>query len=151
MSKHEAAIKVGAPGLFGGEEIVAAVVASPRGSGTAGAVGAAGVIGSTWSGKHSGAATGAGLVVERNCGLVLTPTRLGTVRLAISFTGAVKEVKELLSSLPISEIASIDVKRLAAGAVITVVANGNEFKLEGKADGAKNLADAFARMKLLAG
>lgn len=148
MSKHEDAIRAGAARLIGGEEIIAAVVASPRGSQTAAAGGVIpGLIGSSKVGKQAQGATAAGLVVERNSGLVLTPTRLVTVRLSISFTGAVKEVKEVLGSLPISQIHSLEAKRLGAAGVITVVANGNEFKLEAKPGGANDLAEAFARAK----
>jgi hypothetical protein len=54
MSKHEDSIKQGASGfLESGEEIVAALVVSPRGSTTALAGGVAvGEIGARWSGKN---------------------------------------------------------------------------------------------------
>jgi hypothetical protein len=151
VSKHEDAIKAGAAGLLDGEEILAAMVASPRGSTTAGMGGAAGLIGSGAAGKQGKGAASAGLVVQRNSGLVLTPTRLVTFALAISFVGAVKEVKEMLSSLPLTEIDSLEAKRMGAAGVITVSANGSEFKLEGKAPGAQDFAAAFARAKAAAG
>jgi hypothetical protein len=147
MAKHEDAIRAGAAGLLGGEAILAAVVASPRGSQTALTGGASGMIGSNKVGKQVRGATEAGLVVERNTGLVLTPTRLVTVRLAISLMGAVKEVKEVLGSLPLGEIESLEVKRMGAAGVLTVVANGSEFKLEAKAGPAKDFAEAFAQAK----
>ena len=54
MSKHEDSIRAGAQDLLEpGEEIVAALVVSPRGSGTAMAGGlAVGEIGARWSGKN---------------------------------------------------------------------------------------------------
>ena len=109
--------------------------------------GAAGIIGGNKVGKHGEGAAAAGLVVERNSGLVLTPTRLLTFRLGISFTGAVKDVKELLSALPLSEVTSFEVSRMGAAGVLKVAANGSEFKLEAKAGPAKQLAAAFEQAK----
>lgn len=81
MSKHEEAIRQGARDLLEpGEEILSALVVSPRGSNTAIAGGlAAGEIGARWSNKNRGAAEDAGLVVKRSCGLALTDRRLLTV------------------------------------------------------------------------
>jgi hypothetical protein len=144
MANHEEAITVGAsPFLEAGEVVLAALVASPRGSTTAQMGGAAGLIGGGKAGKQGEGAASGGLVVERNSGLVLTPTRLLTLRLAISFTGGVKEVKEQLGSLPLSEVTSLEVSRMGAAGVIKVAANGSEFKLEAKAGPAKQLAAAF--------
>ncbi len=144
MANHEEAIKAGAaPFLDPGEAILAAMVASPRGSTTAQMGGAAGLIGGGKAGKQGQGAAEAGLVLERNSGLVLTPTRLVTLRLGISFTGSVKEVKELLSSLPLSEVTSLEASRMGAAGVIKVAANGSEFKMEAKAGPAKQFAAAF--------
>jgi hypothetical protein len=144
MANHEEAIKAGAAQyLEPGEVVLAAMVASPRGSTTAQMGGAAGIIGGTKAGKQGQGAAEAGLVVERNSGLVLTPTRLLTLRLGISFTGSVKEVKEQLSSLPLSEVTSLEASRMGAAGVIKVAANGSEFKLEAKAGPAKQFAAAF--------
>jgi hypothetical protein len=148
MTNHEEAIKSGAvPFLQPSELVLAAMVASPRGSTTAQMGGAAGIIGGTKAGRQGQGATAAGLVVERNSGLVLTPTRLLTLRLGISFTGAVKEVKELLGALPLSDVTSLEVSRMGAAGVIKVAANGSEFKLEAKAGPAKQFAAAFAQAK----
>jgi hypothetical protein len=144
MSNHEEAIRSGvAPFLEPGEVVLAALVASPRGSTTAQMGGAAGMIGGSKVGKQGQGAASAGLVLERNSGVVLTPTRLLTFRLGISFTGAVKEVKEPLGSVPLSEITSLEASRMGAAGVIKVAANGSEFKLEAKAGPAKQLAAAF--------
>jgi hypothetical protein len=148
MANHEDAIREGAPPhLEPGEEILAAMVASPRGSTTAAMGGAAGIIGGTKAGGQVGAAAGAGLAVGRNSGLVLTPTRVVTLQLAISMMGSVKEVKGLLGSMPLAEIDSVDFKRMGAAGVLTVGAGGGEFKLEAKAGPAKDFAEAFARAK----
>jgi hypothetical protein len=143
MANHEEAITSGAaPFLEPGEVVLAAMVASPRGSTTAQMGGAAGLIGGGKVGKQGEGAAAAGLVVERNTGLVLTPTRLVTLRLGISLMGAVKEVKELLGALPLSEVTSFEVNRMGAAGVIKVAANGSEFKLEAKAGPAKQFAAA---------
>jgi hypothetical protein len=148
MSNHEEAIKAGAAQfLEPGEQVLAALVASPRGSTTGGAGGAAGLIGGQWSGKNASGAKAAGLVVKRSCGLALTPTRVVTFDLGISMMGAVKDVKELLSAVPLSEIESVEGKRFGAGGVITVNAQSGTFKLECKAPAAKEFAEAFSRAK----
>jgi hypothetical protein len=143
VANHEEAIRAGAPPfLEPGEEILAAIVASPRGSTTAAMGGAAGIIGGTKAGSHVKGAGEGGLVVERNTGLVLTPTRLVTLRLKISMTGSVKEVKELLGTLPLSEVTSFEVSRMGAAGVMKVAANGAEFKLEAKGGAAKQFGAA---------
>ena len=149
MSNHEEAIRAGAASLLEpGEQVLAALVASPRGSTTAGAGGAAaGLIGGQWSGKNASGAEAAGLVVTRSCGVVLTPTRVVTLDLGISMMGAVKDVKEVMSSVPLAEIESVESKRLGAAGVITVTAKGGTFKLEAKAPAAKQFAEAFQQAK----
>src|SRR5262252_1735959 len=103
MSKHEDSIMEGAQTMLSpGEQILSALVVSPRGSNTAIAGGlAAGEIGRRWSNKHRGAAESVGLVVKRSSGLALTNQRLLTFDLAISFSGAVKEVNGMLSEVPL--------------------------------------------------
>ena len=148
MANHEEAIRSGAaPFLEPGEVVLAAMVASPRGSTTAQMGGAAGLIGGGKAGKQAGGASEAGLVVERNTGLVLTPNRLLALRLGISFTGSVKEVKEVLGSLPLSDVTSLEASRMGAAGVVKVEANGTEFKLEAKAGPAKQFAAAFEQAR----
>jgi hypothetical protein len=144
MSNHEEAVTAGAtPFLEAGEQVLAALVASPRGSTLQAMGGTVGLIGGGKATKQGQGAAAGGLAVERNSGIVLTPTRLLSLRLAISFTGSVKEVKDLLGELPLAEVTSLDVSRMGAVGVIKVVANGFEFKLEAKAGPAKQLAAAF--------
>ncbi len=148
MANHEEAIRSGAaPFLEPGEVVLAAMVASPRGSTTAQMGGAAGLIGGSKAGKQAEGASAAGLVVERNSGLVLTPTRLLSLRLGISFTGSVKEVKELLGAMPLAEVSSLEASRMGAAGVVKVEANGAEFKLEAKAGPAKQFAAAFEQAR----
>jgi hypothetical protein len=145
MSKHEDSIRAGAEGLLApGEEIAAALVVSPRGSGTSVAPGlAASEIGHRWAKKHRGAAEDAGLVVHRNCGLALTDRRVVTLDVGSSFTGGVKEVKGLLSEVPIEMVESMKSK----WNVLTVGAGGGEFKLECKPPAAKAMVKAFDSVK----
>jgi hypothetical protein len=148
MSKHEDSIREGAQDLLEpGEEIVAALVVSPRGSGTAMAGGvAAGEIGARWSGKNVREAEDVGLAVKRNSGLTLTNRRLLTLELAISLTGGIKEVKGLLSDLPLESVDAMKSK----WNVLTVSAGGGEFKLECKPPAAKAMVKAFEAGKATA-
>lgn len=145
MSKTEDSIRAGAQGLLRpGEQILSALVVSPRGSSTAAAAGLGpSEIGRRWSGKNKAAAESAGLVVQRSSGLALTNERLLTMDLAISFTGGVKEVKGLLSELPIDQVDEIRSK----WNVLTVRTGEAQFKLECKPPAAKAIASAFDAAK----
>jgi hypothetical protein len=130
MSKHENSIADGAAALLApGEEIVSALVVSPRGSSTAAAPGLApSEIGRRWSNKNKDAAERVGLVVTRSSGLALTNRRLLTLDLAISLTGSIKQVKELLSEVPLERVDEIT----SRWNVLTICAGGAQFKLECK-------------------
>jgi hypothetical protein len=147
MSKHQDSITEGAAGLLlPDEEVISALVVSPRGSSTAAAPGlAAGEIGRRWSNRNKDAARDVGLVVKRSSGLVLTSRRLVTLDLAISMTGGIKEVKDLLSEVPLDQVDEIKSK----WNVLTISAGGVQFKLECKPPAAKELARAFAATKSL--
>lgn len=148
MSKHQDSIAEGAASLLlPDEEIVSALVVSPRGSSTAAAPGlAAGEIGRRWSNKNKDAARDVGLVVKRSSGLALTNRRLVTFDLAISMTGGIKQVKDLLSEVPLDQVDEIKSK----WNVLTISAGGAQFKLECKPPAAKALATAFAATKTAA-
>src|ERR1700709_1062196 len=106
MSKHEDSIAEGTKDLLGpGEEIVSALVVSPRGSTTASVGGIApSEIGRRWSNKNRSAAAETGLVVKRSSGLALTNRRLISLDLAITLTGGIKEVKGMLSEVPLDQV-----------------------------------------------
>jgi hypothetical protein len=148
MSKHEDSIREGAQGLLApGEEIVAALVVSPRGSNTAMVGGlAAGEIGARWSRKNRGAAEDVGLVLERNCGLALTDRRLLTLDIAIGLTGGIKEVKDILGELPLDRVDEMKSKWNA----LTISAGETQFKLECKPPAAKAMVKAFDATKAAA-
>jgi hypothetical protein len=145
MSKHETSIVDGAAALLApGEEIISALVVSPRGSSTAAAPGLApSEIGRRWSNKNTDAAERVGLSVKRSSGLALTNRRLVIVDLAISLTGSIKQVKELLSQVPVDQVDEIK----SRWNVLTICAGGAQFKLECKPPAAKAFARAFADTK----
>ena len=106
MSKHEDSIVERCRALLlPSEEIVSALVVSPRGSSTAAAPGLApGEIGRRWSNRNKAAAEQVGLIVKRSSGLALTNRRLLTLGLTISLTGGIKEVNGILSELPLEQV-----------------------------------------------
>ena len=148
MSKHEDSIAAGASRLLlADEKIVSALVVSPRGSSTAAAPGLApSEIGHLWSNKNKKAAEHAGLVVKRSSGLALTNQRLLTVDLAISMTGGIKEVKGILSEVPLEQVDEIK----SRWNVLTISVGRAQFKLECSPRAAKALAAAFAAARATA-
>lgn len=95
------------------------------------------------------AADQTGMRLETPMALALTPKRL----LALSISnpvgmGVSGEVRDVLSSAPIEEVDSIEVKRLPVGSRITLTVRGVAMKLEaGGGARAKPLAEAFDRLK----
>lgn len=148
MSKHEDSIVERCRALLlPSEEIVSALVVSPRGSSTAAAPGLApGEIGRRWSNRNKAAAEQVGLIVKRSSGLALTNRRLLTLGLTISLTGGIKEVNGILSELPLEQVDEVTSK----WNVLTVTAGDAQFKLECKPPAAKALASAFATAKATA-
>jgi hypothetical protein len=143
------------PYLEADEQALAAVIARPRGATTAGAGGlgagglGAGAIGGSKVASQQRAADGAGLQLANPMALALTGSRL--VVLAISTpiaTGKGGDVKDLVSSAPLADVESIEVKRLLVGKTVTVTVRGASFKLEvGSGGDAKGLSEQFARAK----
>ena len=113
MARSEDKIKEGARSfLEPGEEILAAVVARPRG----------------WT--QTGASAGGGAVAGVIGG------ELGHRK------------QELVSAVPLSDVDSIEVKRLAVGRTVTVTVRGVPFKLEvGTGANAKGVAQALEQAK----
>lgn len=148
MARAEEWISEGAkPFLEPGEEVLAAFVAAPRGY-TQSVAGARG-LGQSQTGRQTEAADQAGMRLEAPMALALTPKRL----LALSISnpvgmGASGKVKEVLSSVPIDEVDSIEVKRLLMGSRILLTVRGVSFRLEAGAGArAKPLAEALERVK----
>jgi hypothetical protein len=158
MARAEAKLKDGAaPYLEDGEEVLAAMVARPRGwtqsNASPGGGAVAGLIGGTLGGKKQqqnlGAAEEAGFEITSPMALAVTNTRLLSLKISSPVgLGIGGDVKELVGSAPLSEVDSIELKRLAVGKTVTVTVRGTPFVLEvGAGANAKGVAEAFEQAK----
>jgi len=139
--------------LDDGEELVAAMTASPRGRNTATAAGGVGsMIGSKMVSGQVERAKAAGLRIESNIALVLTQRRLMTVKVSFSVGGAITGVKELLSAVALGDVASIEAKRFGLGGLLIITPRGGQpIKLECRVGRAREFVDAFRRTAARAG
>jgi hypothetical protein len=158
MARAEAKIKDGAaPYLEQGEEVLAALVARPRGwtqqSASPGGGAAAGLIGGAIGGKKQqeniAAAEESGFEITSPMALAVTDRRLLCFKISSPVgLGIGGDVKELVSEAPLAEVDSIEVKRLAVGKTVTVTVRGTPFVLEvGAGANAKGVAEEFERAK----
>ncbi len=158
MARAETKIKEGAAALLDdGEEVLAAVVARPRGwtqsNASAGGGLIPGMVGGALGGKKQRenveAAESADFELASPMALAVTPRRLVVFKISSPIgLGIGGDVKELVSSAPLSDVDSIEVKRLAAGKTITVTVRGTAFVLEvGAGANAKGVAEAFEGAK----
>ena len=161
MARAEAKIKDGAaPYLEQGEEVLAAIVARPRGwtqsAASPGGGAAAGLIGGAIGGKKQQqnieAADESGFEITSPMALAVTDRRLLSLKISNPVgLGIGGEVKELVSAAPLGDVDSIEVKRLAVGKTVTVTVRGTPFVLEvGAGANAKGVADEFERAKAVA-
>jgi hypothetical protein len=158
MARAEAKIKDGAaPYLEPGEEVLAAIVARPRGwtqsNASIGGGVAAGLVGQALGGKKQqqniGAAEEAGFELASPMALAVTNQRLLSLKISNPVgLGIGGDVKELVSAAPLNEVDSIELKRLAVGKTVTVTVRGTPFVLEvGAGANAKGVAEAFEQAK----
>ena len=152
MSKHGQQIVAAAAGKVD-EEILGAAFAKPRGATTAAAGGGliASEIGAQKAGRQQRGAEGAGIELGNPGAVAVTATSLVTLGVKVSLTGQIKEVTEVLSSVSLAEVESLEVKRMGMAGVMQIEARGGSFKLEGKAGDMKEFAETFARAKASAG
>ena len=161
MARTEAKIKEGAaPFLEEGEEVLAAVVARPRGwtqaNASAGGGAAAGLIGSALGGKKQqqnvDAAQQSGFELANPMALAVTPRRLLSLEVTAPIgLGIGMKVRQLASAVPVSDVDSIEVKRLAVGKTVTVTVRGVPFILEvGAGADVKGVVEALERAKATA-
>lgn len=161
MARSEAKIKEGAaPFLEQGEEVQAAVVARPRGwtqanASAGGGVPAAmigGALGRKKQQASADAAQDAGFELASPMALAVTQRRLLSLKVTAPVgMGIGMKVQELVSAVPVEEVDSIEVKRLAVGKTITVTVRGVPFVLEvGAGADAKGVAEALERAKAAA-
>jgi hypothetical protein len=148
MTKQPDQIVAAAAGKID-EQLLAAAFAKPRGATTAVASGGtiAREIGSQWAGKHRKGAEAAGIEVGNPGAIAVTPSSLVTMSVGVSLTGKIKEVKEVLSVVPLAEVDSLEVKRFGMAGVMELAVAGQSFKLEGKVDDMRGVAEAFNRAK----
>ena len=148
MKRAAEKIKEGAQPYLEPDEVVhAALVVAARGHTQQ----VAGVreLGSRQKGKQVAAGEDVGLQVTSPMALVLTQQRLMTLKIGAPIgMGLGGKVKEFLSAVPISDVDSIEAKRLAAGHKITVTVRGVPIALEaGAGSGAGDLPEALERAK----
>ena len=139
--------------LDDGEELVAAMTASPRGRNTATAAGGVGsMIGSKMVSGQVGRAKAAGLRIESNMALVLTQRRLMTVKVGFSVGGTITGVKEFVSGVSLGDIESMEAKRFGLGGLLIITPLGGQpIKLECRVGRAREFVDAFSRTAARAG
>ncbi|MGH2839625.1 MAG: hypothetical protein ACRDKY_02225 [Solirubrobacteraceae bacterium] len=158
MARSDAKIKEGAvPFLEPDEEVLAAIVARPRGwtqaTASFGGGAAAGLIGNAIGGKKQkksmDAAQESGFELASPMALAVTSRRLLSLKVSSPVgLGVGLKVKELVSAVPVGEVDSIELKRLAVGKTVTVTVRGVPFVLEvGAGADAKGVAEALERAK----
>lgn len=125
-----------------GEQIIATLIASVRGHQQAMAGGVAGLVGGERKAAARRAVDAAGIELASPMGLVLTSTRLITVK-----TGGRGAPKELLNAFPLSDIGSMQVKRVGLGASVTLELSGVPVRLESRVGAARAFADNLERGK----
>jgi hypothetical protein len=106
-----------------------------------------GEIGARWSGKQHKGADAAGIELGSPGAVAVTPTHLLTMAVKVSFGGQIKDVTEVLSSVPLTDVDSVEVKRMGMAGVMEITAGGSHFKLEGKVNDMRELAAEFERAK----
>jgi hypothetical protein len=151
MSKHQEQIIAAAKGKVD-EQLLAAAWAKPRGAGTAAAGGGliASEIGARWAGKQRKGGDAIGIKLGNPGAVAVTATSLVTMEVGVSMGGAIKEVKEVLSTFPLAEIDTIEVKRMGLTGVMEITAGDSSCKLEGKVNDMRELAEVFERAKAAA-
>lgn len=158
MSRYESKIKEGAaPFLEPGEEVAAAIVVRPRGwtqsaAGHAGPGGVAAQIGGSKQARNIAAADEAGFEITSPMALAVTDRRLLSLRIGSPIgLGIGGKVKELVGAVPVAEVDSMEVKRLALGKTVTITIRGTEFALEANAAADVNgLVESFERARAAA-
>ncbi len=148
MTNHEQQIIAAAAGKID-EPILAAAFGKPRGATTSAVGGGAivGAIGGKKVGDQTKGANAAGIVIGNPGAVVVTATSLMTMKVKVSMMGQIKEILEILSTVPLAEVDSLEVSRMGAAGVMAISVHGSSFKLEGKAGDMKEFAKAFDRAK----
>jgi len=158
VARSEQKIKDGAAQFVEpGEEVRAALIARPRGwtqtGASAGGGALAGAIGGAIGGKKQQrnveAAQSVGFELASPMALAVTDRRLLSLKASspIGF-GLGVSVKELISAVPLSDVDSIESRRLAVGKTVTVTVRGTPFVLEvGTGANVNGVIEAFQSAK----
>ena len=135
------------PYLEAGEHVLAAFMARPRGATTAMAGGLA--LGGMKTARQKRAAEQGGLQLANPMALALTASRLLVLSISPPIAmGKGGDVKELISAAPLTDVESIEVRRLLVGKTVTVTVRGVSFKLEaGAGADAKGLSEEFVQAR----
>jgi hypothetical protein len=151
VSKHQEQIIAAAKGKLD-EEILGAAWGKPRGAMTAAVGGGVitGEIGARWAGKQRAGAEAAGIQLGNPGAVAITASNLVTMKVKVSAMGAIKEVTEVLSVVPLGDVDSLTVKRMGLTGVLQITAGEGSFKLEGKPGDMKELVEVFERAKATA-
>jgi hypothetical protein len=134
------------------ERVLGAFIAQPRGTNVAMGGGLApSAIGRRKIKEARRAAQAGGFAVTSPMALALTDRRLVVFKVSAPIAmGKGGDVKELVSAVPLTDVDSIEVKRLLVGKVVIVTVGGAAVKLEaGPGANAKGLAEEFARARAL--
>ncbi len=152
MSYEDKIKQQAGPYLKPGENVLAAFIARPRGAMQARTGLAGSIVGGRKVGQQRRAAEEAGLNLASPMALALTDQRLLVLRVSPPIAlGKGGDVKDLVSEAPLTDVDSIDEKRLLVGKVVTVTVRGTAFKLEvGAGENVKGLAAGFAQVKTTA-
>lgn len=135
------------PSLEEGEEVLASSIAQAKGFSRMMVSGLQ--LGQTQVAGSSAAAESGEIQLDNPMALVLTNRRLLTVKISAPIgLGIGGNVKEVMTAIPLAEVESIDVKKIALRQNITLTVRGVEIPLETNAKAnARGLADEFARVK----
>jgi hypothetical protein len=151
MSYEDKIKEQAGPYLKPGECILAAFIARPRGAMQTRTGLAGSMIGGRKVGQQRRAADEAGLELASPMALTLTDQRLLIFKVSPPIAlGKGGDVKDLVSEAPLTDVDSVEMKRLLVGKVVTVTVRGTAFKLEvGAGENVSGLADELARVKAI--
>jgi hypothetical protein len=144
-SKQEQKLRSGAEQyLESGEQILGAVVAQARGHTQA--IAGSGAIGGRQKGNVQAASAEAGLKIENPMAVVITDRRLMTLKIGAPIgLGMGGAVNDLLSAVPLTDVDSIETKRMGLTKILLITIHGIEIKLE--ANAAANTDDIASGFK----
>ncbi len=94
------------------------------------------------AGGACGEAEAVGIKLAPFMGFVLAPTRLLMVEI-----GNGGKVKGLLNEFALTEVGTMEVKRLGLGGSVTLTINGAPLKLESRVGASRAFAEELARVK----